>query len=174
MTLDTVYVLILRIVHITSGVFWVGTSMFLVIILEPTIESAGADGSRFASKLAASKMSTVFAAAAGITLLAGILLYIHNVAVIGGDWAKAGPGLVFGIGAIFGIAGGAVGGTIGSLTKKIAQLGKQIEASGAPPTAEQQQQMMSLNERLSRISRIDLGLVLVALVLMEVARYIPS
>ena len=43
MTLDLVYVLILRIVHITSGVLWVGSTMFLVIILEPTVKAAGAE-----------------------------------------------------------------------------------------------------------------------------------
>ncbi len=175
MTLDLVYVLILRIVHITSGVLWVGSTMFLVLILEPTVKAAGADGGRFMSKLGAGNMSKVISAAAGLTILAGILLYIHNIVVIGGDWAKAGPGLVFGIGAIFGIAAIVIGGAmVGPLTKKMGALGKEIAASGGTPSPEQGQQMAALSERLGRLSRMALGVALIALVLMEVARYIPS
>src|SRR5258708_1389769 len=168
MILDLVYVVILRIAHITAGVLWVGTSMFLVIVLEPTIKAAGAEGGRFMSRLGAGNMPKVISAAAGTTILAGILLYIHNIVFIGGDWAKAGPGLGFGIGAVFGIAGRLGGaGMVGPLTKKMGALGKEITASGGMPSPDQMQQMAALSERLSRLSRIGLGLVLVALVMME-------
>ena len=174
MTLDLIYVLVLRILHITGGVLWVGTSMFLVIILEPTMRAAAAEGNRFASKLGSSNMSKVIASAAGTTILAGILLYIHNVTVIGSEWAKAGPGLVFGIGAAFGIVGMVVGMMVGSITRKMGALGKEIEAAGGPPSPEKLQQMAALSERMSRVSHYGLALVLIALICMEVARYIPS
>ena len=120
-------------------------------------------------------MTKLFSAAAGITMLAGILLYIHNVAVIGSDWAKSGTGIVFAIGGIIGIAGGIVGGSmLGPIGKKMGELGKEIEAKGGVPSPDQIQQMNALNARLAQISRLDLLLVLGALILMEVARYIPS
>ena len=37
----------LRFVHIAAAIFWVGTSLFMLFFLEPTIRSLGADGGKF-------------------------------------------------------------------------------------------------------------------------------
>jgi uncharacterized membrane protein len=33
--------IILRLIHILSGIFWVGTAFFFVLFFEPTIKAAG-------------------------------------------------------------------------------------------------------------------------------------
>jgi uncharacterized membrane protein len=37
-------IIILRIIHIFSGVFWVGVSFFNIGFLQPTIRATGAEG----------------------------------------------------------------------------------------------------------------------------------
>ena len=42
---------LLRFVHIFSAIFWVGTTLFLVLFLEPTVRSLGPDGGKFMQRL---------------------------------------------------------------------------------------------------------------------------
>ncbi len=41
----------LRFVHIAAAIFWVGTSVFMLFFLEPTIRSLGAEGGKFMQRL---------------------------------------------------------------------------------------------------------------------------
>lgn len=44
---------ILRMIHLLSGVVWVGAVFFLTAVLEPAIEAGGPDAGRFMQRLAA-------------------------------------------------------------------------------------------------------------------------
>jgi len=44
--------LILRVIHILLGIFWVGTALFFVLFFEPTIRAAGPAGGAVMGRLA--------------------------------------------------------------------------------------------------------------------------
>jgi hypothetical protein len=74
--LDTYYVILLRVVDIFSGAFWAGGTFFLVGAISPAVRFAGPDGGRGMQHVARQgRMSRVQAIAAGLTMLAGLLLY---------------------------------------------------------------------------------------------------
>ncbi|MBM2843609.1 MAG: putative rane protein, partial [Anaerolineales bacterium] len=95
--------LVLRVIHILGGVFWAGSSFLMTGFIEPTVRAAGDDGRRFMQRFnATSRFSTLIAAAAGSTVLAGLwLMWI----VSGGSEAffQTGRGLGLTIGMLAGI-----------------------------------------------------------------------
>jgi uncharacterized membrane protein len=41
------YLVALRIIHITSGVVWLGGAFFITLFVEPAIKAAGNEGGKF-------------------------------------------------------------------------------------------------------------------------------
>ena len=39
-----IYMIILRLIHILAGIFWVGTAFFFVLFFEPTLKTSGPAG----------------------------------------------------------------------------------------------------------------------------------
>jgi hypothetical protein len=78
------------------------------------------------------------------------------------------------IGGLFGLAGMILGASmIGRLTAQVAKLGDEIAASaGGPPPQDKISQMAALQERLHRAERIDALLLIIAVILMSISRYL--
>ena len=73
-----VYLIILRILHIAAGVFWVGAAALFFFFVEPTVKALGPTGGAFMGHLSKVKrMPLVILMSAGLTVLAGILLYLE-------------------------------------------------------------------------------------------------
>jgi hypothetical protein len=81
---------LLRLVHIVSGVFRVGTMLFVAGFLQPAVAAAGPDGGRVMQRLAtATRFPTAVGAAAGLSqdlwraghAHAGVLLVLSLVAL---------------------------------------------------------------------------------------------
>ncbi len=70
-----VLMIILRILHIFSGIFWVGTNFFMVLFLVPSLRLAGPAGGTVMGKLTTSRFSLTIGLAAIITVLAGLTMY---------------------------------------------------------------------------------------------------
>jgi hypothetical protein len=66
-----------------------------------------------------------------------------------------------------------VAGTIGvpPNIKRLSALGKEVAASGGPPTPEQPVEMHEVQERMRKLSRLDLALIAIAVFCMATARY---
>src|SRR2546430_9247198 len=71
-----VTMVVLRLIHILSGIFWVGTTFFLVGFLQPVVAQSGPEGGRFAQRLMSQKrFQAAMSVAAGLTILSGLVLY---------------------------------------------------------------------------------------------------
>lgn len=68
-------ILVLRLVHILSGVFWVGTMMFNSAFLFPALKEAGPDGAKVAAGLAKRRFMIVMPIVALLTIASGIWLF---------------------------------------------------------------------------------------------------
>jgi hypothetical protein len=71
-----VYLILLRLIHIGSGVFWAGTAIMIAAFLEPTVRAAGPEGGRFMQQLTGqSRFSLSMSLSALLNALSGPLLY---------------------------------------------------------------------------------------------------
>src|SRR5438876_10904942 len=72
--------LTLRLLHILSGVFWVGTLIFNAIFLLPAIRDAGPEGAKVAAALMRRRFLVVIPAVAVSSILSGFWLYWRDSA----------------------------------------------------------------------------------------------
>src|SRR5690349_313792 len=95
-----VVVIILRIVHIVFGVFWVGGVMLMSAFLVPTIIASGPEGGRFMGRLTQRGLLPSLLGSAALSSLAGIMLYLYDSQGLRMEWVMTPTGLTFGIGGI--------------------------------------------------------------------------
>jgi len=171
---DFSLILALRLIHIVSGVFWVGSIIFMAWLLTPALRATGAAGGAVIQQLVrAQRLPTYLIAAMLLTVISGLLLFQHDSASFPG-WMRTGTGMTFSAGAVLAIVGAIIGVFFNTpIAKRLSALGASIQAGGRPPTAEQAASLEMLQSRLARLSSIAAVLLILAVAAMAVARYIP-
>jgi uncharacterized membrane protein len=165
----TYFIWLLRIVHIVAGAFWFGGVIMMTFFVGPTVREMGEAGPKFVALLVRNRKFTVWMSiAAGLTALAGAILYWIDSAGFTSEWMKGGAGTGFGIGAFFGIIGFAAGILIGRTTNALVNLGGQIQGK---PTPEQLTQLQSLQKQQMTFSMTGSVTLLLSLIFMSIARY---
>jgi uncharacterized membrane protein len=163
-------VLLLRIIHIGSGVFWVGGTLIMTFFIGPAVGATAEAGQKFIGHLMNNlKFSVRMSAAAGLTILAGAILYWIDSAGFTSAWTTSGAGLGFGFGAGFALIGFVFGILIGRITTAMAQLGAQFQGK---PSPEQMAQMQALRKQQVTYSNIASAALIIAVLLMATARYL--
>jgi uncharacterized membrane protein len=104
--------LLARIIHVLTGIFWVGAMLFVTAFLIPSIAEVGPDGGKVMAALTRRKFMVVMPVIGTLTILSGLWLYWRASAGFQVDYMKSGPGHAYAFGAIFAIAGYVVGMTV--------------------------------------------------------------
>lgn len=160
---------LLRIIHIVAGVFWVGGTLIMTFFIGPTVGATAEAGQKFVVHLMNNlKFSSRMSAAAGLSILAGFILYGLD-ARAGTAWLRSGMGIGLSIGAGFALIGFVFGILIGRTTNAMAQLGAQIQGK---PTNEQMTQMQAIRKQQATYSNISAAALILAVVFMATARYL--
>ena len=163
------YFLLLRIVHVLGGVFWVGGSIMMTFFIGPTAGATAEAGQKFIGHLMNNlKFSQRMSAAAGLTVLAGVLLYVRD-ASSSSQWVSTSAGRGFGIGAVFGLIGFVYGILVGQTMKAMAQLGAQFQGK---PSDEQMAQMQALRKKQMTYSNVSVTALILAVILMSISHYL--
>ncbi|HEY7635743.1 MAG TPA: hypothetical protein VH763_09370 [Gemmatimonadales bacterium] len=172
---DATLMAILRIIHIVGGVFWVGSALFVAAILMPSMQAVGPSGGQLMEHMVQVRRLPVrLMVAMLLVVLSGIALYWKDSDGFQSAWMRSGPGTVFGLGAIFGIAGAAVGmATSAPAARRLGAVTAAIKARGGPPTAEEQAEIQRLQARMRGAARLVAVLLVLATAAMAVARYVP-
>jgi len=159
---------LLRLIHIFSAIFWVGSTLMLTLFVEPAVDALGPEGGRFMTKLASGRFSPSMAVTGLLTILAGLAMYAS--ASGGFD-----PAVMFSsrlpltLGALAGIASLITGVVVqGRNAAKLKALGQEIAAQGGPPTPEQAARVQALQNTLRRGGRITAILMILAVIGMVV------
>jgi uncharacterized membrane protein len=160
---------LLRIIHIVAGVFWVGGTLIMTFFIGPTVGATADAGQKFVGHLMNNlKFSNRMSAAAGSTILAGLILFGLD-ARAGATWLRSSFAMGLSIGAVFAVVGFISGIMIGRTTKEMAQLGAQMQGK---PTPDQLTQMQTIRKRQAAFSTISATTLLLAVVFMAIARYL--
>jgi uncharacterized membrane protein len=163
----------LRLIHIFSGVFWVGASFTMLSFVMPSVAATGAEGQKFMQHLGlrtryANTMMTV----AVLTFLSGLTMY-WQLSGFRVSFLSSGYGLFLTIGGIAGFFALVTGYTMQYRSiQGMKALSAVIGASGGPPSPEQQARMRALSQTLMRGGQITTAIMVVALTGMAVAQYV--
>lgn len=169
------YVVALRIVHIATGVIWVGSLFVVVVFVQPSAAALGAAGAPFMSELRRRRFVDVVFIDAVFTVVAGAVLYWHDwhLNPTFGDWIGSSFGTWLTVGALLAISGLVVAGAVTRPTiGRLVALGTQVAGSGGAPSPELAAQIGVLQRRLVLAERASFSLVLLAVVAMAAARYL--
>jgi hypothetical protein len=160
----------LRLIHIGSGVFWVGSALFIAFFVTPSVKATAEVGQKFMSYLVTkARLTLTLSTFASLTILSGGWLYwIDANGNLTSGWALSGAGLGFGIGGLFGLIGMVFGMLIGKYVSILGNLGAQIQGK---PTPEQMSQIQAAQKQLGIVSPISTVSVIIALICMATARY---
>jgi hypothetical protein len=161
----------LRLIHIVSAFAWFGLGATMALYVAPAALAAGEGGLRFfKSLLVNTAFARAFPIAAGLTTLAGILLYL--VGNSASHFSSTGN-IVLGIGAVAGLLAAGHGGmATGRLTATFAEA---LARSVSDNQSIAGDALTSLREQATKLaanSRISFYLMVIALLGMASARYL--
>jgi uncharacterized membrane protein len=166
------YVL-LRLIHIVAGVFWVGATLFLAAFLLPSLRGVGpAAGPVMEQVVQVRRLPVWMMSATILAILSGLALYGQDSAGFHSAWMHSGPGRVFGLGGLLGILAAGVGMAVNAPTgKRLGALAAEIKLHGGPPSPANLNEMQLLQAKLSRASNLVAILLVLATAAMAIARY---
>jgi len=166
-------VIVLRLLHIISGVFWVGAALMLTFFISPTVGATQEAGQGFMRHfMGNTKFSLVMWTSAIITVVAGAVLYWLDSDGFTSAWMHSGPGIGFGAAAGFAFLGLIVGVFQNRNSNALAQLGGQIQSQGKLPSPEQASRLQSLGKALAIGGMLNAAFLILATVGMAIARYL--
>jgi uncharacterized membrane protein len=170
---DQTITLLLRLIHILAGIFWVGAIFLIAGFLLPTARATGRDGGRFMQHLMLQRRLPVFLAIAMLlTVLSGFAMYGRLVAATNGAWAGTPPAMAYGAGGLAAILGALVGGLVsGRAARRMAAIGQSATQKGGP-SAEEQAEMERLQKRMALGSWLVAAFLAFSAGTMAVARYL--
>lgn len=168
-----ILLIILRILHIISGVFWVGAALMLTFFISPTVGATKEAGQGFMRYfMGKTKFNLAMWTSAITTVVAGFVLYWIDSDGFTSAWLHSGPGIGFGTAAGFAILGLIVGIFQNKNSNALAKLGGQIQSQGKPPSPEQAAQLQSLGKALTTGGMFNAIFLVLATIGMAIARYL--
>ena len=166
--------IVLRILHIGTGIFWVGTAWFFFAFIEPTTQAIGPAAGPFMHHLVSKKnIVRAIVGAGSINVVMGAILYWRTSGGLDQAWLKSGTGIGFTFGAICAIVAWALGmWMLGPTVTALDAAGTAMASAGRPPTPDELGRMDALGHRLHRLGQIDVVLLIGAVLGMATARYL--
>ena len=166
-----VFMVIMRLIHIPAGVFWVGGVLILVTFISRSAQAVGEDAAKFMQHFTLRSGFQQSMAGAGIlTVASGYLMYYRLF-----GWLaplNTGAGLALTVGGTAGIIALLIGFFVFAKgTNRMRAIADEIAASGGPPKPEQLAEMGTLQETLSRAGGITAVLMVIALIGMTLSEY---
>lgn len=162
-------ILVLRLVHIFSAIFWVGGALLMTFFVAPSVRATAEAGQKFLAYLVTqARITRAISISAMLTVAAGIWLYWIDSIGFSSAWVQSSAGIGFGIGGFAGILALIVGSIFG---KNIGALGTIFANIQGKPTSEQIVQLQGIQKRLGIIGPIHIVVQIIAIICMATARY---
>ncbi|MEO7367372.1 MAG: hypothetical protein ABIZ36_05410 [Gemmatimonadaceae bacterium] len=171
---EAALMIFLRLIHILGGVFWVGTVFVIAWFLIPSNRATGPAGIVVMQEvMVRRKLSIYLMAAMGLTILSGLAMYGRMMMITHGAWASTAMAKVLGFGALCGIVGGAIGGSVSKAAGlRMAAIGNAIQDSGQAPTEAQKAELGALQGKMQKVMGYVAILLVIAVAAMASARYL--
>lgn len=162
--------LILRLTHIFTGVFWVGATLTMNFYFSPASGATGEAGQQAMHYLMTkARFSTVMTVAGILTVLAGYTMYWLDSNGFSSAWTHSGPGIGFGIGGAAGLFGLIFRVLANRNMTALSRLVAEIQGQ---PTHEKKQKLVSLQRKQARLNMLNTWALIIAVLFMATARYL--
>src|SRR5436190_689631 len=92
--------IVLRLIHILTGVFWAGAAFILVQFILPAATAAGPAGGQFMQRLLQTNFSRIVLAAGTLNVLAGLVMYWRDSGGLQLVWITTPTGLTLTLGGL--------------------------------------------------------------------------
>ena len=169
--MDILYI-VLRVLHIFGGIFWAGATTAFVLFVSPAAAQTAPESNKFMANLTTNQiLPTWLSAAAGVNVLAGIILFWLDSGGLSAAWFNRAYALSFTVGALAGLAAFVLGIFFSRpRVERMGTLGKEIQSGGKPPTPEQIAEMRKLGGELVLYGRLTVVLLAITILGMVLAR----
>ncbi len=163
-----IYMILMRLIHIFSGVIWVGYGFSMMLFISPALEDLGPEGPKFSMAIVKNKrFSPLISSVAGLTVLSGLLLYFrlfgHELVL------NTGAGLALTIGGLAGILAFIEGIRLGKKQKALVQFA--MDMGKKAPSTEQGAQMAEMGQKIGSSAAISTVLMVISLIGMTLSEY---
>ncbi len=170
---DQTYILILRLLHIVFGIFWAGSILFFTLFIMPALKASGPDGVKFMQNLGKSGYPIAAMISAIITIVAGFLLLWRISGGFQPEWFHSWYSRTLTIGGTMALVAFIIGVSVNRpCAARINKISQAIAQQGAPPTPDQQKELMMLRAKIFKASKYMAVLITIAIIGMSVFRYI--
>ena len=161
--------IVLRLLHILGGVFWVGSSLMFGFFITPTVAATAEAGQKFLDHIVnKARVPVAITTAALLTVLAGGSMYWIDSGGLTSEWIGTGPGVGFGVGGILALTGLVFGLLIGKNVGTLAKMAAEVKGK---PTPEQLTQIQKAQKGLGIAGPVSTIALVLALACMATARY---
>jgi hypothetical protein len=173
-SLEQVFQIVLRIVHIGSGVFWVGTAWFFFGWVEPTTKAIGQQAGPFMHHVVSQRRITAaLIGASTLNVLAGLTLYWRASGGLSAAWIGSPTGIGFTVGGLAALTAWVLGlRVIAPTVEALDHAGGAMAAAGRPPTPDELARFHALEVRLHGAGIADTVLLAAAVLMMATSRYL--
>lgn len=162
---------VLRVIHICSGIYWAGASVALGAFVMPSARAIGSEGGKFMQHLLGpGRLPVAMGASAVLTNISGLILFgmVHGFRL---GMLQTGFGLSLSLGSIIGLVAMVHGGAVeGRLSSQMDKLTKEIQSAGKPPSAEQAALLQTLQVKVSRGQKQGAVMLVLSALAMAAAR----
>lgn len=163
---------VLRLIHIVSGIFWVGVIWYMALFFLPRVRAFGQERGRIMQTMAAPPFPQYMTAASVGTVVSGILMFWYSSAGFSAAWLVTPAGVVLTVAGLLGLGVVAEGVFVQRpIGTRMGELGRQA-ARGEPPNPAVMQEMQALAARLERATYRGAYLLALAAIGMATFRYL--
>ena len=165
--------IILRLLHICSGVFWAGATIYLALFIVPAVQASGAEGTKFMQQLTRTRnLPLIMTIAATLNVVCGIWLLWKLSDGFQSAYMSSEHGIILSIGGTLALIAYLEGLLVTRPTiMKVAKLGGEIAKAGGPPTPEQAQQLMVYRKKIFNANNFVATLLAITVIAMSIVRY---
>lgn len=163
----------MRLIHIISGVVWVGATYTMEFFIGPSVQATGDAGRQFMQYFGLrTKFGSTMVVVGILSVVSGLIMY-WNLYQFRPEAMTTASVAVLTIGALFGIIALITGYIYqGRAIARMKILAGEIQAGDGPPSPEQMAEMGNLSKQLNTGGKISTILMTLALIGMASARYI--
>jgi uncharacterized membrane protein len=171
---NTLMFLALRAAHVLCAAVWIGSTVYISLLLTPAVEDAGPAGGQIMMRLDRRGLHTYMAAVAATTIVSGAYLLWRFTGGFDPGVIATHAGMAFGAGGVAGILAGVVGGAVvgRSGSQVVAIMSQAVQLSDGPAKGALMQRAEALRRRIKAATRLVVSLQATALLLMSVGHYV--
>jgi uncharacterized membrane protein len=166
--------LVVMALHVLCAALWVGIAVFGAVFLTPAARDLGPDGMKIMLALRKRGFVAFVPIIATLTVLSGIWLYWRYTAGFSPEVSRSHAGMTFGTGGLLGLTALIIGGAV--LSRSVVQAVRLATEAMALPEgkdrADRLARASALRQRAASAGNVVAVLVVTAMILMVIARYL--